>query len=234
MRTTRLFVLLGAVQIMACSSSSSTSGTDLGVEGPGEVQGTDTNPYGVAYPTKNIGYQPRRGALAGNVMPNYKFLGFPNGDTSKGLQPVSLADYFDPEVRQYKILHISAAGSWCYWCQQEAIQVVKDLETLKGMKVAYLTALSEGPTQGKPATTQDLLNWIKSYDINYTHVLDPGNQNLAPFFEAASMPWNADLDARTMEILDAHVGVNSTLSGDVDIVGDAQKWVKWVDTHPVH
>ena len=40
----------------------------------------------------------------------------------------------------------------------------------------------------------------------YTHFLDPGNHNFGPFYDAAALPWNATLDARTMEIIDSEVG----------------------------
>ena len=75
---------------------------DKGVEG--EAVGAadsapDTNPDGVPYPTDNIGTSPRLGTRRGNRMQNFKFLGYPNGDKSQGLQPISLAQFYDPKGR---------------------------------------------------------------------------------------------------------------------------------------
>jgi hypothetical protein len=41
---------------------------------------------------------------------------------------------------------------------------------------------------------------------NFTEMLDPGLHNLGHFFDAAAIPWNADVDVRTMELLDSSVG----------------------------
>ena len=37
-------------------------------------------------------------------------------------------------------------------------------------------------------------------------MLDPGLKNLGGFFDAAAIPWNSDIDVRTMEILDSNEG----------------------------
>jgi hypothetical protein len=42
-------------------------------------------------------------------------------------------------------------------------------------------------------------------------MLDPGNQNLGVFFDAAAIPFNANIDARTMEILSTDVGFDEQL-----------------------
>ena len=97
--------------LFACSSSSTVNsgGTpqDKGVDpGTGQTQqpgaGSETNPYGVAYPTTNIGYKARNGSNAGNIIKNYKFLGYRNGDPSK-LETISLADYFDPQTKHVRL-----------------------------------------------------------------------------------------------------------------------------------
>jgi len=45
-------------------------------------------------------------------------------------------------------------------------------------------------------------------------MLDPGltNPDLGGFFQASAIPWNCDLDPRTMEIIDESTG----WAGDVD------------------
>ena len=229
-----------AAVLAACSASRSTgtAGTggpgdgtpgtqDPGVTGPGgQVQGHDTNPKGVAYPTANVGYTPRQGNTPGNVINNYKFYGYPNSDVTKGLQPVALADYFDPDAKDYKIIHIIVSGVWCIFCKQETDALVPLIPMLASRKVVFLTALSEDNNH-KPAQTSDLDYWVRTHHTNFTQVLDPGNAQLGPFFDAAAIPWNANVDARTMEILSAGVGAPP------DVTSEVQTWLDWVDAHPI-
>src|SRR5689334_10703155 len=90
-------LLLG---VMACSSSNTpASQQDKGLEGPGvgaADSAPDVNPDGVPYPSDHTGTIARKGTTPGNRIENFKFLGYPNADTSQGLQPISLAQYFDP------------------------------------------------------------------------------------------------------------------------------------------
>src|ERR1019366_1558637 len=80
------------------------------------------NPYGVCYPTNNIGHNARGGSAAGDQMQNFKFLGWPNAsqgsptvDTGPFV-PVALSSFYDPQNKKYKLLHISVAGVWCGPC----------------------------------------------------------------------------------------------------------------------
>src|SRR5687768_2765882 len=65
-----------------------------------DVVGTDTNPDGDPYPTDNIGGRPRGGGRRGDRIANFKFQGYRDGDRSKGLAPISLAEYFDPKQKR--------------------------------------------------------------------------------------------------------------------------------------
>lgn len=234
---------------VGCSSKQGSStdpgtGTDNGGTDNGGIDGTgqtatptghDANPQGIAYPTKNIGFHARGvdGAggvnkTPGNVMRNYKFLGYPNADKSKGLQTVALADYFDPTGTKYKVVHLIVAGVWCSPCNQETDALVTALndptQAWDQKGVAFVQALDDGAVQGKGATQRDLDLWITTHHSNFTEVLDPGNANLGDFFNAAAIPWNADLDARTMEILEAGVGEEDPSS--------VQSWLDWVAANP--
>lgn len=108
--------------LAACSSSTPTTGTttgsgtapDKGLAGEGDTAAAtapDKNPDGVPYPTDNIGTNPRSGTRPGNKLVNYKFLGYPDGDVTKGLQPISMAQLFDPSGTRVKLIHIQASGS---------------------------------------------------------------------------------------------------------------------------
>jgi hypothetical protein len=194
--------------------------------GPGDT-GVEVNPDGVPYPSANLGYQPVRGKVPGNVIENFKFLGFPDADTTKPMKVVSLADYYDPTAKRYKLLHISVAGIWCGNCVSEMKLVVPRIDELKAKGVVFLTALSDGPSQNAAATASDLVAWTKDNHANFAQVLDPLGHNLGPFFEEAALPFNANIDARTMEILSGETAAIT------DVDKDVTTWLSWIAEHPV-
>jgi hypothetical protein len=198
--------------LVACSASNTpdSPGSDDpgGIEGPGQgVEGTgsELNPDGVPYPTDNIGTIERKGSKPGNRIANYKFLGYKDADKSQGLQEISLADYFDPTGSRYKIIHIQAAGVWCSACQAETRAVVPLKEEIAQKGAVWLVSIAEGG-RGVPSTQKDMDGWIADFKSPYTHWLDPGNKNLGPFYDATALPWNANIDATTMEILTSGTG----------------------------
>lgn len=205
--------------------TTSGQGTE-GVESPGEAPAGQTNSYGVAYPTDDLGYASRKGATPGNRIKNYRFLGYKNGDATKGLEMVQLSDYFDPENRQVKLLHIIASSVWCGPCNQETSEVSRLYSSLAGKGVVVIQALVDGPELGTGATPKDLTGWSRTHSIGFTTMLDPGLTNLGVFFDAAAVPWNAFVDARTMEILDAGVGALPSVELTLD------NWLQWVARNP--
>jgi hypothetical protein len=172
--------------------------------------GHDVNPDGVAYPKLAIGKNARSGTstkpIPGNVIQNFKFLGYPNADPSKGLQTISLADYYDPCQKRAKMLHITVAGVWCTYCNAETSDIVADKAQLDSERIIILQALDDGLAVGVPATQANLNYWVSVHRPTFTEVLDPGLHNLGGFFQASAIPWNADIDVRTMEILTSSVG----------------------------
>src|SRR5687768_13182423 len=101
MKTLTLFAAAAFLAFSGCGSNKQ----DGGLSGPGVDQaGTapDTNPEGVPYPTTNIGTLPRNAGAKGNTIQNFKFLGYPNADPSQGLQPISLAQFYDPSGAKYR------------------------------------------------------------------------------------------------------------------------------------
>ncbi len=228
--TLSLVAVLSAAAI-ACSS---TPAQDSGLAGPAATTDqTAKNPYGVAYPTTNPGYQARKGNIAGNTIRNYKFQGYKHLDTasptdmSKGLADVSLADYFDPEMRNFKVIHLSVAAVWCGPCNDETDETAKVANALSAQKVVFVQALDDSGVQGHPADKTDLDAWIIKHKSNFTELLDPGLTNFGQFFDAAAVPWNANVDARTMEILSSGVGEPP------DMTADVTTWTTWVDAHPL-
>ena len=124
-------------------------------------------------------------------MRNYKFLGYRDGDPSKGTTVISLADYFDPDMKTTKLIHFSAGALWCPPCNEEAKALVPLVPRLKEKKVIIIQALIEGDARGTGSTLDDLNVWQKRHSVNFTLFLDPEQGNLGQFFDAAAVPWNA-------------------------------------------
>jgi hypothetical protein len=144
--------------------------------------------------------------MPGSVMSNFKFLGYRDGAVSAQLTRIPLANYYDPCSKLYKLIHLTVSSVWCVPCQQETDAMVAAKAQLSSQGVVVLQALDDGPVQGVGATTGDLNRWIASHHSNFTELLDPGLTQLSGFFDAAAVPWNSDLDPRTMEIVDASTG----------------------------
>jgi hypothetical protein len=194
----------------ACNPCGAASDDDAGADAGAD----DLNPDGVPYPTPAGGYgrQARTGKTPGSVIANYKFQGYPNADESMGLQTIALAQYYDPCGKRQKLLHLTVAGVWCVPCNEETDALVAAKADLMMDRVVVVQALSDGAMEGTPATTTDLNFWIQKHMSNFTEMLDPGLANLGGFFNASAIPWNCDIDPRTMEIIDESTG----WSGDVD------------------
>ncbi len=221
-----------AATMVACSSKQGSSVPGGGVTGTAQ---NETDGGAVAYPVANLGTA-QRGldgsgnpkTIPGSVISDFKFLGYPNADSSKGLQTVSLADYYDPTGSKHKLLHIIAAAEWCNPCTQETSALLTDLGTpatdFEAQGVVYLQALIEGNTENLGATQADLNDWVGKVHPTFTEVLDPEAANLGVFFNAAAVPFNADIDARSMEILQAGTGYEDPATVKV--------WIDWVNSNP--
>ncbi|HEY4014282.1 MAG TPA: hypothetical protein VGM06_13150 [Polyangiaceae bacterium] len=194
----------------ACSSSKMPAGA-LPDDGVSDAGGTMPTPApttidGFPYPSPPYGRSQRSLPIPGSRIQPFQFLGYKNGDPTQGLQTISLLDYYDPCGRRIKLLHISVAAVWCTPCNEETAAVTMAQATITGEGVAMLQALDDGPVQGTGATQGDLDRWVAKYTPTFSEVLDPGLANLGSFFPAAEVPWNADIDPRTMEIIDAQTG----------------------------
>jgi hypothetical protein len=231
-----------SVLAVGCSSSGGSSAPPggQGTTGPSQTEedGAAKNAYGVAYPTTNIGRSARNGTSAGNIMQNFKFRGYRTtpGTTiapSGQLETISLADFYDPELRNksaggnpYRVLHITVASVWCSPCNEETNEIVSLVPDLNEKGVVFFQALADGPSTGIGADPNDLDGWIKKHKVNYQMGLDPALKNFGLFFDAAAVPFNADLDLRSMEILYAGVGAPP------DITAHVQKYVTWTEKNP--
>ena len=231
-----VFSVFVASLAAGCSSSTTPATTnpqDKGIDpgtpnAPAPVTGgTEVNPDGKPYPAKNLGFQARAASRPGNIIRNYKFLGYRDGDPSKGATVISLADYFDPDMKSHKLIHFSAGALWCPPCNEEADKLVPLVPGLKAQKITVIQALVEGDAKGTGSTIPDLDIWQKRHKINYTIFLDPEQGNLGQFFDTAAIPWNAYIDARSMEILQSGVGAPPDV-----VKNEYATWTKWIEANP--
>jgi hypothetical protein len=212
--TAAAVVLALLVPALGCSGSSQSPPATVPPVGDG---GTNpiaaVNPDGVPYPANAGGHSSRVGNTPGSVIQNFTFQGYPDADRSQGLQSISLANYYDPCGKRSKLLHLTVAGAWCVPCSEETDALVAGKAKLASEQVVVIQALGDGPTEGVGATTTDLDNWIAKHGSNFTEMLDPNLSNLGSFFNASAVPWNCDIDPRTMEIIDQSTG----WPGDLDM-----------------
>jgi hypothetical protein len=87
--------------------------------------------------------------------------------------------------------------------------------------VVLLQALSDGPVEGVGATQQDLDYWVSRHAVDFTEMLDPGPTQFGGFFRASAIPWNADVDPRTMELIDSATGWGGDVMSDLQTGFDA-------------
>ena len=220
-------VICALAWLCACSDGGSIPSTMTNFAGPhGDgggapapdaaiLSGTgNASPDGFAYPTPTGGYghNARKGKTPGSIIQNFKFLGYPNADESKGLQTIALADYYDPCGKRLQAPSPERRrGRGASPATKRRSPSSPPRRSSTRSRSCVVQALSDGPTKNVPATTGDLQFWISENKSNFTEMLDPNLANLGIFFDAAAVPWNADIDPRTMEILDDGTGYAGTV-----------------------
>jgi hypothetical protein len=221
-RFSSALVVVGVVLAVASCSSDEPEELD-----DPDVVGRETNPDGVAYPTDRIGGQKRIGKTPGDRIPNLTFRGYPDGDRSRGLQTISLADYFDPTQQRYKILHIQVAATWCSICSSLASATVIAKEPMGKKGVAYVEVFVAGATQGFGPSMKEVDDWVTRHQSNFTTVIDVRARRLAGIGVTGEViPWDIVVDTRTMEILDSAGGAPA------DVVVFDNTFLDFVDRTP--
>ena len=94
---------------------------------------------------------------------------------------------------------------------------------LAPLGVVFVQALSDGPTFGTGATISDLNSWVTHHKNDFTSMVDPGIQNLGVFFDGAAVPFNMNIDARSMEILSTELGFDTGM--DQTIKNQVLPWI---------
>jgi len=173
------------------------------------------NPDGVPYPTDNIGTAARAGKLPGKRIENLSFEGYLNSDRAAGLKVISMADFFDPGAKRYKLIAIQAAATWCTVCMAETRDTVALHAEYSQKGVVFLQTIINGPTNGFGPSLLDVEGWMDKHQTNFTVLIDVRGRRSIPL-GAQAVPWNARIDPRTMEILDQGTGIPRNLAEYID------------------
>lgn len=216
-------VLASLVALGGAASSLALGCSDEEVEEASDpdLPGRSANPDGLPYPTDRIGANKRVGKNAGDRIANLTFQGYPDADRSRGLQTISLADYFDPQQKRNKVLHIQVAATWCSICRSvvEATNIAKEPLGKRGM--AYLEVVVSGPSQGVGPSLPQFDEWLTQNKTTYTSAIDVRARRLASMgVNGDVMPWDIVVDTRTMEILDSSGGAPADIGLYADVFLD--------------
>lgn len=192
-----------------------------------DVPGRDVNPEGVPYPTDHLGGAKRVAARAGQRIPNFTFVGYPEADRAGGLQTISLADYYDPDQNHHKLLHLQVAATWCSICSSECDATVKVKEPLASEGVVYLEVVVNGARLGVGPSLDEIDGWMTRHEQNFSIAIDGRARRLASIgIDGSVMPWDVLVDTRTMEILDSSGGA------PLDLVSYDREALRFIAAHP--
>ncbi len=176
----------------------------LGNSGDGSLAGGCDNP---SYPGGPFGTDP------GATVVNTCFRGWANpgdGDhTDAALVDVGFGAFYDPTHKKYELLLVNTAALWCAACKAEHQTLGERYTELAPHGLALLGALFQD-NAFEPADTQDLAQWVATFDVKFPMVLDPDYQ-LGAYASADASPLNLLLDARTMRIMERWVGDQSSV-----------------------
>jgi len=236
-----LGVLSSSIFFSACSSAPPPSPGTGGPTVTTTCSEADTSPGGSCYPTDDIGTGSRSSfspnATAGQRIANFAFTGYPIGDTTKittgTTQTIHLADFYNKDGAAtfagtpIKLIHLTVAAVWCGPCNEETDFIsganwtgyntggASFAKELAPLGVVFVQAISDGATPGTGATISDLNNWINHHQNDFPTMVDPGVQNLGVFFDGAAVPFNMNIDARSMEILSSELGFDTNMNNTI-------------------
>jgi hypothetical protein len=207
--------LLLAVGLGLCTSCSGDlaqklppqPGPDGGISEAGPLALT-TNPEGIAYPTDNIGGQPKSDLQAGQIFPNLALEGVLSAAAVNTPVVVPMADYYDPEGLRYDLLHVIAIFMWCPHCNNETynLAAVAGWQASQRVTVVQIAMQGYDRNTGASPTWPDLRQWATDHNVNFPVVIDGQGAQLAAYFPVGSVPVNIVVNPRTMEVLAVDVG----------------------------
>lgn len=142
-------------------------------------------------------------------MPNFAFLAYRDGDRSKGLTPISMADYYDPSGARNKVLYVQFAATWCAVCSDELAASVTIMDKAKAKGIVFLEVVVSGATAGFGPSQAEFDGWADRHRTNFTTAIDVRARRTASIGisgASGAMPHDVLIDTRTMEILDSSAG----------------------------
>jgi hypothetical protein len=246
---------LSPLLFAACSSAPPPDPGTKGPTVQTECSTADQSPGGACYPTSDIGTGARSSFTAngtpGQRIENFAFTGYGVTDTTL-VTPgtpgtVHLANFYNPDGKTtiggtpIKLIHLTVAAVWCGPCNDEtdfisggnwtgtnsSVPPAAFAKELAPLGVVFVQALSDGPTFGTGATITDLNNWVTHHASDFTSMVDPGIQNLGVFFDGAAVPFNMNIDARSMEILSTELGFDTAMDNTIK-----NQVLPWIDANP--
>jgi hypothetical protein len=180
---------------------------------PGQGQAPDP---GAPYPAGPYGVQ------AGEIIPNFEFLGFADPSTStEEARAIELADFWNPTGEDVfpedsiygagnpkpTVIVLVVSAVWCGPCQVESATILPAENAKYGPKGAlFFLQLADGPSQGSPAELSHLISWTSKYETRFPAVIDPKYQ-LGSLFPSSAFPANLLVDTETMEIVEVISGI---------------------------
>lgn len=212
--------------VILCSALAACSSDDPPPDAPDpDVPGRDANPDGVPYPTDSLGGVERASNRPGQRIPNFTFQAYVNGDRSKGLQTISLADYYDPEQKRHKVLDIQISQVWCTICSVETESTAQVIDELTREGAVFLQVMTSGSDASRGPSLGEAEAWVARHEMTYTLALDVRGRRMKGI-GVSTVPWDILIDTRTMEILDSSAGAPA------DVAKYVRDGLQWVATHP--
>jgi hypothetical protein len=190
-----------------------------------EVVGRDANPDGVPYPTDSLGGIERASNRPGQRIPNFTFQAYVNGDRSKGLQTISMADFFDPDQKRHKVLDIQISQVWCTICSVETESTSLVIDELTAEGAVFLQVMTSGNDASRGPSLEEFDSWVVRHKMTYTLALDVRGRRMSGI-GVSTLPWDILVDTRTMEILDSSAGAPA------DVAKYVREGLQWVASHP--
>ena len=193
--TPRTLVLFGALLLAGCGTNRPEIPPELL-----QPAGCDSS----SYPAGPYGSEP------GTVAQNFCFEGVraPNPERAseqvQDLEELSFGNFYDPSGSRYELILVNSAAIWCSACQVEHQTLPEHASELGGEGLVIVSGLFQDAKRN-PATPDDLLAWIETFEPNFPMVLDPDYQ-LGAYASAETAPLNLVIDARNMQILQKFIG----------------------------
>ncbi len=214
------WIALAGFGVASCGSSSSDELSDP------DVAGRRVKPDGVPYPTDHIGGAERTPSRPGDRLPNFAFQGYLNGDRSK-LATISMADYFDPDRKRYRLLILQFAATWCAYCSQELTDTLKVKDELAAEGAVFVEVLVSGAKLQTGPSQDELDGWVSRHNTTFSTAVDVRARRVSGIgVNGTVMPWDARIDTRTMEILESSGG------SPADVASYVREGLRFVNTHP--